>query len=91
VILVTLMHRLRVDQVRLSRDFFAVGFGNIVGGLFGSLPAMCGFSRSAINYASGARSQFSLFISVIAAVIFMLTITPALYYLPKVHIVDPKC
>eukprot|EP00750_Incisomonas_marina_P033160 INCI9592.2.p1 GENE.INCI9592.2~~INCI9592.2.p1 ORF type:complete len:828 (+),score=164.21 INCI9592.2:178-2661(+) len=70
-------------QVRLSRDFFAVGFANIVGGLFGSLPAMCGFSRSAINYASGARSQISLFVSVIAAVIFMLTITPALYYLPK--------
>lgn len=44
---------------------------------------MCGLSRSAINHSSGARSQISLLVSVIAAVTFMLTITPALYYLPK--------
>ena len=65
----------------MGRDFFAVGFGNVVGGAFGALPAMCGFSRSAINYSSGASSQISLFVSAIAAVVFMLTITPALYYL----------
>lgn len=59
------------NDVRLSRDFFAIGFGNMIGGLFGSLPAMCGFSRSSINNSCRASSQFSLFVSVLVVTIIM--------------------
>ena len=66
-----------------SSELRALGIANIVGSSFGSLPAMGGFSRSAVNVKSGAKSQLSLFLSGLILLVLVMTITPALFYLPK--------
>ena len=42
-----------------------------------------GFSRSSLNYNSGARSQFAGFVSGLATLVLVLTCRSMLQYLPK--------
>lgn len=70
-------------QVDPSQELLALGLTKIGGVLFQSFPTTGSFSRSAINFSSGAKSPIS---SVITAILIALTLsffTSYFYYLPK--------
>lgn len=56
-------------EVRPNQELLALGLSNIVGACFSCLPMSCSLSRSAIQYNSGGKTQFS---SVITASIILI-------------------
>ena len=73
-------HRYRISY---NRELVVMGAGNIVGSLFSAFAVGAGFSRSAVNDKSGAKSQLSLFTSGVSVLFVTWMLSPALYYLPK--------
>ena len=71
--------RLRVDP---NKELLGVGAANIAGGLTGAYPVAGSLSRSAINYASGAKSPLVGAMAAIIMAIAILTIMPLLKTLP---------
>lgn len=72
--------RQRVDA---NRELLAVGAANITAGVFRGFPVAGGFSRGAVNFRAGARTQLS---GVIAAVVLALAVaflTPLFFHLPN--------
>ena len=65
-----------------DREFVSQGAANLAAGLFGGLPVGGSFSRSALNYASGARTQRAAVVSGVA----ILTILPATRWLSELPI-----
>lgn len=70
-------------DVNASQELVALGAANMVGSCFLSFPVMGAFGRSAVNVATGAKSQASLMVSGVVVGLLLLLITPVLYYLPK--------
>ncbi len=69
-------------QVSPNREMVALGFANVVGGCFMSLPSFGGYARSKVNVSTGAHSPMSnIFISMITVTCIMVLL-PYLYYLP---------
>ena len=46
-------------SVNVSRDFSAMGVGNIVGGIFQGMPSCASLSRTAVNLSAGAQTRLS--------------------------------
>lgn len=65
-----------------NQELFALGVANIVGSFFSSFPAAGSFTRTAVNFAAGAKSQFSGLISAFVVLISVLFLTPSLRFLP---------
>jgi MFS superfamily sulfate permease-like transporter len=55
-----------------NKDLIAVGFGNILAGIFGGLPMISEVARSSANVSSGARSRWSNFYHGIFIFIFLI-------------------
>ena len=66
-----------------NQELIALGAANLVGSLFQSYPVTGGFSRSAVNYQSGAHTPLSSIISAALIAITLLFLTPLFYFLPK--------
>jgi SulP family sulfate permease len=66
-----------------TQELIAVGMSNMCGACFGSFAVGAGFSRSAVNNDTGARTQISLLISAGVVTILMLAVGPILAYLPS--------
>ena len=66
-----------------NQELFATSAANVVGSLFQTLPAAGGFSQSAVNQNSGARSQVSSLVTVVLAVLVGLFLGPVLSLLPQ--------
>jgi SulP family sulfate permease len=65
--------RLRDERFDANRELTGLGLANIAGGLFQSFAVAGGFSRTAINADSGARTQLASFVTVavmVAALLF---------------------
>ena len=78
----TLAARTR-QHLDINQELIGQGMANVVGGLFQSYATSGSFSRSAVNYQSGARTGFA---SVVASLVIgatLLWLTPLLYYLPQ--------
>lgn len=70
-------------KIDADQEFIALGFANTGGALFGGYPVAGGFSRTAVNFETGARTGLaSIFTSVIIAVTLMF-FTPYMQNLPK--------
>lgn len=69
-------------KVRPNQELIALGAANLVGSLFQSYPVTGGFSRSAVNYESGANTPLSSIISAALIALTLLFLTPLFYYLP---------
>jgi sulfate permease, SulP family len=65
-----------------NQELMGMGAGNLAVGLFGLPPASSSFTRSAVNYQSGAVSQFSSMFSSAAVLLMLLFLTPIFDYLP---------
>ncbi|KAL4907935.1 hypothetical protein BDW74DRAFT_148261 [Aspergillus multicolor] len=70
-------------QVSPNREMVALGFANVIGGCFMSLPAFGGYARSKVNASTGARSPMSNICLSAITVICIMVLLPYLYYLPK--------
>jgi sulfate transporter 4 len=70
-------------ELEAGQELFALGMSNIVGAMFSCYPVTGSFSRSAVNNATGARSQFSGLVTALGMLCTLLFLTPLFYYLPK--------
>ena len=66
-----------------NQELIGLGAGNIVGAFFSAYPTTGGFSRTAVNDQSGAKTNLSAIISAVLIIITLLFLTPLFYYLPK--------
>jgi SulP family sulfate permease len=65
-----------------NQELLGMGAGNIAAGLFGVTPGSSSFTRSAVNYQSGAVSQVSSMLSSGAVLFILLFLTPVFNYIP---------
>ena len=65
-----------------NQELLGMGAGNIAAGLFGATPASSSFTRSAVNYQSGAASQVSSMLSSVTVLFILLFITPVFNSIP---------
>lgn len=65
-----------------NQELLGMGAGNIAAGLFGVTPGSSSFTRSAVNYQSGAASQMSSMLSSFTVLLILLFLTPVFNYIP---------
>ncbi len=66
-----------------NQELIALGIANIGGAFFQAFPTTGGFSRTAVNDQSGARTGMASIISAALIALTLLFLTPLFYYLPK--------
>ncbi|WP_373074406.1 SulP family inorganic anion transporter [Zeaxanthinibacter enoshimensis] len=71
------------DAVDPNKELIALGSANIVGSFFQSYTVTASFSRTAINYKSGAQTLLSLLVGSILVILTLLFLTPIFYFLPN--------
>ncbi|MEO1654930.1 MAG: SulP family inorganic anion transporter, partial [Bacteroidota bacterium] len=76
-------HQTKNHDVNPSQELLALGLTKIGGVFFQSFPTTGSFSRSAINYSSGAISPISSMITALLIALTLAYFTPYFYYLPK--------
>ena len=70
-------------KVDANQELRALGLANIAGSFFSAYPVTGGFSRSAVNYQSGAGTGLASMITVVLILLTLLFFTPLFYYLPR--------
>jgi sulfate permease, SulP family len=70
------------QQLHAGRELVAVGAANISAGLFQAFPVAGGFSRSAVNFAAGARTPVATLVTAAVVAVTVAFLTPALHHLP---------
>lgn len=70
------------QQLDSNQELMGMGAGNIAAGLFGVVPGSSSFTRSAVNYQSGAASQLSSMLSSVVVVFVLFFVTPVFNYIP---------
>lgn len=70
----------RIDS---NQELVGLGLANVAASLFSGFPVSASFSRTAVNYQSGARSQVSSIVAAGLIVLTLLLLTPLFYYLPN--------
>jgi SulP family sulfate permease len=71
------------QKLNVDQEFIGQGLANFIGSFFQSYPVSGSFSRTAINYASGAKTGISSAVTSISVVIALLFLTPLFTYIPK--------
>lgn len=73
------------DEYRMipNQELVALGLSNIVGSFFQTYPATGGFSRTAVNDQSKAKTHLASLIAAFVVGLTLLFLTPVFYYLPK--------
>ncbi len=67
-----------------NRELVALGWANLMSGFLGAYPVAGGFSRTAVNHASGARTQLSTLIASAFVLMALLLLAPVLSLVPTV-------
>lgn len=67
-----------------NKELFGQGIANMIGSFFQSFPTSGSFSRTALNYSAGAKTNFSSIVTGVVVLIALLFFTKLLYYLPQV-------
>ena len=71
------------QKVDVNQEFIGQGLANLIGSFFQSYPVSGSFSRTAINFATGAKTGVSSVISSLSVVLALLFLTPLFTYIPK--------
>ncbi|WP_435314650.1 SulP family inorganic anion transporter [Cellulophaga fucicola] len=71
------------ETIDANKELIAIGSSNMVGSFFRSFPVTASFSRSAINYEAGAKTNLASLFSVVMVVVVLLFLTPLFFYLPN--------
>jgi SulP family sulfate permease len=69
--------------VSAESELKALGLANVFGASMGALPVMAAFGRSSVNDDCGAFSPMAQAVSALTVAVIVLTISPALFFLPK--------
>ena len=70
------------QRIDANQEFIGQGLSNITGSFFSSYAGSGSFTRSGINYASGAKTPVSAIFAAIILMIIVLLIAPLTAYLP---------
>ncbi len=70
------------QRIDANQEFIGQGMSNIVGSFFSSYAGSGSFTRSGVNYASGAKTPLSAIFAAIFLMIIVLLIAPLTAYLP---------
>jgi len=70
------------QKLEPNQELIGMGFGNIACALFNAVPGSSSFTRSAVNYQSGARTQLASMFSSGIVLVVLLFITPIFNYIP---------
>lgn len=70
-------------KINSNKELIALGAANIGGSLFQAFPVTGSFSRTAINYETGAKTGITGLISAAVVAVTLLFLTPLFYYLPN--------
>jgi SulP family sulfate permease len=73
----------RREKVDANRELVALGAANLGAAFTGGYPVTGGFSRSAVNFAAGARTPLASIVTAGLIGIVLLSMTPLFYFLPK--------
>jgi SulP family sulfate permease len=65
-----------------NQELLGMGAGNVACALFGVTPGSSSFTRSAVNFQSGATSQLSSMFSSVVVLLILLFVTPIFNYIP---------
>lgn len=71
------------ERLDSNQEFVGQGLANIVAGLFSGYTCSGSFTRTAVNYESGARTQLAVIFSAIFVVVAMFFLAPWAAYLPR--------
>ncbi len=71
------------DTIDANQELVALGSANITGSFFQSFPVTAGFSRTAISYDAGVKTNLAGIFTVLMVLVTLLFLTPIFYYLPK--------
>jgi len=71
------------QKVNVDQEFIGQGLANLIGSFFQSYPVSGSFSRTAINYSTGAKTGISSVISSLSVILALLFLTPLFTYIPK--------
>ncbi|MGP9556105.1 SulP family inorganic anion transporter [Psychrobacter sp. AOP7-A1-24] len=74
--------RLRGESFDANRELTGLGLANLSGGLFQSFAVAGGFSRTAINADSGAKTPLASFVTVLVMIAALIAFSSALAPLP---------
>jgi SulP family sulfate permease len=70
-------------KIDANQELIGLGMANIGGAFFSSFPTTGGFSRTAVNDQSGAKTGLASIFSAVLIILTLLFLTPLFYYLPK--------
>ena len=70
------------QRIHANQEFIGQGLSNIAGSFFSSYAGSGSFTRSGVNYASGAKTPMSAIFAAILLMIIILLIAPLTDYLP---------
>lgn len=71
------------QKVDVDQEFIGQGMANLIGSIFQSYPVSGSFSRTAINYASGAKTGIASVIASWSVALTLLFLTPLFTYIPR--------
>jgi sulfate permease, SulP family len=71
------------QKVDVDQEFIGQGLANLVGSFFHCYPVSGSFSRSAINFAAGAKTGIASIISSFFVILSLLFLTPLFTNIPK--------
>lgn len=71
------------QKVDVDQEFVGQGLANLIGSFFQSYPVSGSFSRTAINYATGAKTGISSVIASLSVALALLFLTPLFTYIPR--------
>jgi MFS superfamily sulfate permease-like transporter len=66
-----------------NTELLALGAANVLGGLFGAMPAGGGTSQTAVNRRAGARTQMAELVTAAATVATLLVLAPVIGLMPE--------
>lgn len=70
-------------KIGSNQELRALGLANIGAAFFSGFPVAGSFSRTAVQYQSGGRTQMASIITALMVVLTLLVLTPLFYYLPN--------
>ena len=73
----------RRQQVESNQELIALGAANVAAGMTGGYPVTGGFSRSAINFSTGASTGLASLISAALIAVSVLFLMPLFHHLPQ--------
>lgn len=71
------------EKWQQNQELIGQGLAKIASAFSGSMPVSASFSRSALNFATGARTGLASLVSVAVVILTLLYLTPLLWHLPN--------